>query len=89
MPLVPGCDGHTIAATHRPPCQDIVAQLRVTFPKPVSDRMHDAYFVFSFLDRGAEVVHPQPVLRGHARRRRPRFDLAGARRRRRGVARGM
>jgi len=29
--------------------QDIVAQLRVAFPKPVSDRMHDAYFVFSFL----------------------------------------
>ena len=31
------------------PYQDIVAQLRIAFPKPVSDRMHDAYFVFSFL----------------------------------------
>jgi len=29
--------------------QDLVAQLRVAFPQPVSDRMHDAYFVFSFL----------------------------------------
>jgi glutamate/tyrosine decarboxylase-like PLP-dependent enzyme len=29
--------------------QDLVAQLRFAFPKPVSDRMHDAYFVFSFL----------------------------------------
>ena len=31
------------------PYQDIVGQLRFAFPKPVSDRMHDAYFVFSFL----------------------------------------
>ncbi len=29
--------------------QDLVAQLRTAFPAPVSDRMHDAYFVFSFL----------------------------------------
>src|SRR5678815_1709020 len=29
--------------------QDIVAQLRTAFPAPVSDRVHDAYFVFSFL----------------------------------------
>ncbi len=29
--------------------QDLVGQLRFAFPKPVSDRMHDAYFVFSFL----------------------------------------
>ena len=29
--------------------QDIVAQLRTAFPAPVSDRLHDAYFVFSFL----------------------------------------
>ena len=29
--------------------KDIVAQLRTTFPAPVSDRLHDAYFVFSFL----------------------------------------
>jgi glutamate/tyrosine decarboxylase-like PLP-dependent enzyme len=31
------------------PYQDIVGQLRFAFPQPVSDRMHDAYFVFSFL----------------------------------------
>ena len=31
------------------PYQDLVGQLRFAFPKPVSDRMHDAYFVFSFL----------------------------------------
>ena len=31
------------------PYQDLVDQLRTAFPKPVSDRMADAYFVFSFL----------------------------------------
>lgn len=31
------------------PYKDLVAQLRTAFPAPVSDRMHDAYFVFSFL----------------------------------------
>jgi glutamate/tyrosine decarboxylase-like PLP-dependent enzyme len=31
------------------PYQDLVGQLRFAFPQPVSDRMHDAYFVFSFL----------------------------------------
>lgn len=31
------------------PYQDLVAQLRTAFPAPVSDRLHDAYFVFSFL----------------------------------------
>ena len=31
------------------PYQDLVAQLRTAFPAPVSDRVHDAYFVFSFL----------------------------------------
>jgi len=29
--------------------QHLVAQLRTAFPAPVSDRMHDAYFVFSIL----------------------------------------
>lgn len=29
--------------------QQIVTQLRTAFPAPVSDRVHDAYFVFSFL----------------------------------------
>jgi glutamate/tyrosine decarboxylase-like PLP-dependent enzyme len=32
-----------------PPYRELVAQLRTAFPAPVSDRMHDAYFVFSFL----------------------------------------
>jgi glutamate/tyrosine decarboxylase-like PLP-dependent enzyme len=31
------------------PYQELVAQLRTAFPAPVSDRVHDAYFVFSFL----------------------------------------
>lgn len=31
------------------PYQGLVAQLRTAFPAPISDRMHDAYFVFSFL----------------------------------------
>src|SRR5687768_5815349 len=29
--------------------QELVESLRQAFPAPVSDRMHDAYFVFSFL----------------------------------------
>ena len=29
--------------------RDLLAQLRTAFPAPVSDRVHDAYFVFSFL----------------------------------------
>ena len=31
------------------PYQQIVPDLRQAFPQPVSDRVHDAYFVFSFL----------------------------------------
>jgi L-2,4-diaminobutyrate decarboxylase len=31
------------------PYQEIVSQLRTAFPAPTSDRVHDAYFVFSFL----------------------------------------
>ena len=31
------------------PYHDIVQSLRQAFPQPVSDRVHDAYFVFSFL----------------------------------------
>lgn len=31
------------------PYREIVQSLRQAFPKPVSDRVHDAYFVFSFL----------------------------------------
>lgn len=31
------------------PYQEVVRSLRQAFPQPVSDRVHDAYFVFSFL----------------------------------------
>lgn len=31
------------------PYRDILQELRQSFPQPVSDRVHDAYFVFSFL----------------------------------------
>ena len=31
------------------PYRDILHQLREAFPQPVSNRVHDAYFVFSFL----------------------------------------
>ncbi len=31
------------------PYETIVTSLRSSFPQPVSDRVHDAYFVFSFL----------------------------------------
>lgn len=31
------------------PYQQILSNLRQSFPQPVSDRVHDAYFVFSFL----------------------------------------
>ena len=31
------------------PYQELLARLRDTFPAPVSDRKHDAYFVFSIL----------------------------------------
>ena len=56
------------------PYQDIVAQLRFAFPKPVSDRMHDAYFVFSFLralDQVDALKSAAPMLGspGHARLR--------------------
>jgi hypothetical protein len=47
--LVPDGGRHSIPTAMSAPYQDLVAQLRVAFPKPVSDRMHDAYFVFSFL----------------------------------------
>jgi glutamate/tyrosine decarboxylase-like PLP-dependent enzyme len=40
--------GHTLESMTAP-YQDLVAQLRTAFPTPVSDRVHDAYFVFSFL----------------------------------------
>ncbi|MGC4081997.1 MAG: pyridoxal-dependent decarboxylase [Vicinamibacterales bacterium] len=36
-------------ADSTPAYKDLVLQLRTAFPTPVSDRVHDAYFVFSFL----------------------------------------
>src|ERR1700675_2321030 len=45
--------------------QDIVAQLRTAFPQPVSDRVHDAYFVFSFLralDQVDAMKSAKPIL---------------------------
>ncbi len=47
------------------PYQDLVAQLRTAFPAPVSDRLHDAYFVFSFLralDRVDALKSAAPML---------------------------
>jgi glutamate/tyrosine decarboxylase-like PLP-dependent enzyme len=62
------------------PYQDLVSQLRTSFPAPVSDRTHDAYFVFSFL-RALDQVdalksaapmlgHPEVLDYDAARRRR-------------------
>jgi glutamate/tyrosine decarboxylase-like PLP-dependent enzyme len=47
------------------PYQDLVSQLRTAFPAPVSDRVHDAYFVFSFLralDQVDELKSAAPML---------------------------
>lgn len=47
------------------PYHEIVAHLRTAFPQPVSDRMHDAYFVFSFLralDRVDALKSAAPML---------------------------
>lgn len=47
------------------PYQGLVAQLRTAFPAPVSDRMHDAYFVFSFLralDKVDDLKSAAPML---------------------------
>src|SRR6185437_8885761 len=38
-----------IVRTMTAPYSQIVADLRQAFPQPVSDRVHDAYFVFSIL----------------------------------------
>jgi L-2,4-diaminobutyrate decarboxylase len=49
------------------PYDQIVAQLRQAFPQPVSDRVHDAYFVFSFLralDQLDGMKSETPVLGG-------------------------
>jgi glutamate/tyrosine decarboxylase-like PLP-dependent enzyme len=47
------------------PYQKIVMDLRQAFPQPVSDRVHDAYFVFSFLrtlDQVDAMKSVQPLL---------------------------
>jgi glutamate/tyrosine decarboxylase-like PLP-dependent enzyme len=47
------------------PYEKIVKSLRQAFPKPISDRMHDAYFVFSFmraLDRVDAMKSASPIL---------------------------
>ncbi|MCC7177034.1 MAG: aspartate aminotransferase family protein [Acidobacteria bacterium] len=47
------------------PYQDLVSQLRTAFPAPVSDRLHDAYFVFSFLralDKVDDLKSAAPML---------------------------
>lgn len=48
-----------------PRYQDLVESLRDAFPTPVSDRMHDAYFAFSFLralDRVDSMKSAAPLL---------------------------
>lgn len=47
------------------PYERVVTDLGAAFPKPVSDRMHDAYFVFSFLrtlDQVDELKSVPPLL---------------------------
>jgi L-2,4-diaminobutyrate decarboxylase len=47
--------------------QQIVTQLRQAFPQPISDRLHDSYFVFSFLralDQVDAMKSETPVLGG-------------------------
>jgi hypothetical protein len=31
------------------PYRDLLSQIRLAFPQPVSDRIHDSYFVFSLM----------------------------------------
>ncbi len=62
------------------PFQRIVADLRQAFPQPVSDRVHDAYFVFSFLralDQVDAMKSAKPILGSPAE-----TDYAAARTRR-------
>ncbi len=66
--------------------QDIVETLRQSFPQPISDRVHDAYFVFSFM-RALDLVdglksaspmlgQPEPLDYDAARRARIADDPA-------------
>jgi hypothetical protein len=47
------------------PYRTILDQIRLSFPQPVSDRIHDAYFVFSIMrafdDDTLVRVHPAPI----------------------------
>jgi len=48
-----------------PPYLDLVHSLRQAFPQPVSDRVHDSYFVFSFLralDQVDKMKSASPIL---------------------------
>ena len=64
------------------PYQKIVSDLRQAFPQPVSDRVHDAYFVFSCLRALDQVdamksVQPMlgdPVVLDYAAARRSKFE---------------
>ena len=59
------------------PYRDLLTQIRLAFPQPVSDRIHDSYFVFSLmraLDQIDALKSETPLLGG------PRtLDYAGAR----------
>ena len=64
------------------PYLDLVASLRQAFPQPVSDRVHDAYFVFSFLRaldqldamKSASPLLGQPVTLDYDAARQSRVD---------------
>ena len=64
------------------PYLDLVASLRQAFPQPVSDRVHDAYFVFSFLRaldqldamKSASPLLGQPVTLDYDAAKRSRVD---------------
>ena len=68
------------------PYQDLVAQLRTAFPAPVSDRVHDAYFVFSFLRaldqvdalKGAAPMLGQPCTLDYEAARAARVPTTGS-----------
>ena len=59
------------------PYRDLLSQIRLAFPQPVSDRIHDSYFVFSLmraLDRIDALKSDTPFLGGSRI-----LDYAGAR----------
>ena len=60
------------------PYRDLLSRIRLTFPQPVSDRIHDSYFVFSLmraLDQIDALKSEIPLLGGSRT-----LDYAGARR---------